>query len=105
VLELSLLAFCLRLVWRGLNRAERIVFGEGSVDVERDRDGLVARFDPYWVRVESEPGASPTDRRRLLLTSHGRSIEVGAFLNEEERSRLEQRLKELIAARRARPVD
>jgi uncharacterized membrane protein len=105
VLELSLLAFCLRLVWRGLNRAERIVFGEGSVDVERDRDGLVARFDPYWVRVESEPGASPTDRRRLLLTSHGRSIEVGAFLNEEERSRLEQRLKELIAARRVRPVD
>ena len=105
VLELSLLAFCLRLVWVGLNRGERIVFGEGSVDVERDREGLVARFNPYWVRVVSEAGATPTDRRRLLLTSHGRSIEVGAFLNEEDRSRLEERLKGLIAARRAPAVD
>lgn len=105
VLELALLAFCLRLVWRGLSRGERIVFGEGSVDVERDREGLVARFNPYWVRVVSEAGPTPTERRRLLLTSHGRSIEVGAFLNEEERTRLEERLKGLIAARRARAVD
>jgi uncharacterized membrane protein len=104
VLELSLLAFCLRLVWRGLSRGERIVFGEGSVDVERDREGLVARFNPYWVRVVSEAGATPSDRRRLLLTSHGRSIEVGAFLNAEERLRLEEHLKHLIAVHRATAV-
>lgn len=102
VVELSVLAICLRLVWRSLDRGERIVVGEESVDVERDREGLVARFNPFWVRVVSEAGATPTDRRRLLLTSHGRSVEVGAFLAEEDRARLEARLKDLIAARRAR---
>jgi uncharacterized membrane protein len=105
VLELLLLAFCLRLVWRSLNRGERIVFRGDSVDVERDREGLVARFNPYWVRVASEAGTTPNERRRVLLTSHGRSVEVGAFLNEGERSGLEERLKELIALHRARASD
>lgn len=105
VLELSLLGFCLRLVWRSLNRGERVVFREDSVDVERDSEGLVARFNPYWVRVASEAGSSSTERRRVFLTSHGRSVEVGAFLNEGERAGLEERLKQLIALRHARAGD
>lgn len=103
VLELSLLAFCLRLVWCSLSRCERIVFREGSVDVERDNEGLIARFNPHWVRVTSEAGPEATSRRRLLLSSHGRAVEVGAFLGEPERVRLEAELKQMIAMCRVAP--
>jgi uncharacterized membrane protein len=103
VLELSLLAFCLRLVWRSLSQCERVVFRDGSIDVERNNEGLVARFNPHWVRVISEAGPASTDRRRLLLSSHGRAVEVGSFVGERERAKLEAELKQMIARCRVAP--
>jgi hypothetical protein len=36
-------------------------------------------------------------RYRLLLSSHGRKLEVGAFLADEERAELFRKLKVLLA--------
>jgi uncharacterized membrane protein len=36
-------------------------------------------------------------RDRLLLTSHGKELEIGAFLGEEERAELSRKLKVLLA--------
>lgn len=104
VAELSLLALCLKLVWRAQNRGERVVIGDEHVEVVRDCDGVVARFNPFWVRVELEAAAGGAGRHRLLLTSHGRGVEVGAFLGDDERVAFAEQLKLSLAARRARPA-
>jgi Integral membrane protein (DUF2244). len=56
-----------------------------------------ARFHPYWARVALVPGAWRSAPTRLLVRSHGREAEIGAFLNDEERSDLAQRLTTLLA--------
>jgi hypothetical protein len=45
------------------------------------------------VRVQLEPEAG---RQRLLLSSHGRRLEIGAFLTDEERVELSRKLKVLL---------
>jgi uncharacterized membrane protein len=53
------------------------------------------RFQSYWVRVLMEPGDG---RQRLLLTSHGNALEIGAFLAEQERVELSKKLMVLLSA-------
>ena len=45
-------------------------------------------------RVLLEPG---NGRQRLLLSSHGRELEIGAFLAEQERVELSRKLMVLLA--------
>jgi uncharacterized membrane protein len=105
VLELSVLALCLRLVWVGLGCQETIALSSAGVSVvhrpawPQDPVG----FHPCWVRLERQPGRTGTARERLMLTSHGRALEIGAFLGDEEREALEQRLRQaLVHCREAR---
>jgi uncharacterized membrane protein len=99
VLELSVLALCLRLVWVGLGCQETIALSSAGVSVvhrpawPQDPVG----FHPCWVRLERQPGRTGTARERLMLTSHGRALEIGAFLGDEEREALEQRLRQALA--------
>ncbi|MEN6540583.1 MAG: DUF2244 domain-containing protein [Mizugakiibacter sp.] len=48
------------------------------------------------MRVQLRPGRG---RQRLLLASHGRELEVGAFLADAERAELSRRLRTLLAER------
>ena len=95
--ELLFVGWCLRLAWRRLDRQERIVLAGDGVVVEREPGA--ARFDPYWVRVERRAGLRP-EAARLVLTSHGRDVEIGAFLGEDERDALERDLRQALAALR-----
>ncbi|HUJ04210.1 MAG TPA: DUF2244 domain-containing protein [Rhizomicrobium sp.] len=59
-------------------------------------------FNPYWVRVSVENEPQPGSR--LTLTSHGKSIQVGAFLGPNERLSFADVLKKALnAAREFRP--
>ncbi len=50
----------------------------------------LCEFQSYWVRVLGwKPG---NGRQRLLLSSHGREMEIGAFLAEQERVELSKKL-------------
>lgn len=80
VLELALLALCLRLVWRGLAARERVELTEQALLVEVA--GRQARFHPYWVRLRRDEDGL------LRLGSHGREIGVGALLPGQERDQL-----------------
>lgn len=53
-------------------------------------------FNPYWARVDlrSQPGRASV----LRLTSHGRSLIVGAFLSEDERVEFASALREALAS-------
>ncbi len=104
VLDVALVGIGFRCVGRALAREETIAFFEDAVVVRRGtRED--ARFQTYWLRVEDEPGATPNARHRLLLGSHGRRVEVGAFLADDERAELARRIKDALATvRGAAPV-
>lgn len=100
-LELGLLYGLLRLVWKGLARSERIALAADGLTVAWSPSGRQAAFDPWWVRVERLPGRSPAEPRRVVLGSHGRRVEVGAFLAGGERDALERLLREALERWRA----
>lgn len=100
-LELVLVWVVLRFVWRRQGeQQERIALTREALTVARQPSGDEVRFHPYWVRVQRAPAGDRTGRRPLLLTSHGRTVEVGAFLGDEERSRLERLLAGALDALR-----
>jgi uncharacterized membrane protein len=69
------------------------------------------RFQPYWLQVfMDEPASGPeigpetgpkTSGGRLLLRSHGRSLEIAGFLAPAERADLARALREALARARA----
>jgi len=93
LVESSVVAFALGVAWRAGDRSERITLDESSLEVQSLPGRRSARFQTYWVRVQlrSEGG-----RHRLLLTSHGRELEIGAFLGGEELAELSRKLEVLL---------
>lgn len=81
------------LAWRSGERGERITLDECHVEVQFLPGRGCERFQAYWVRVQMRPGHP---HRRLVLASHGRELEVGAFLIEEERTELSKTLNRLL---------
>ncbi|HWT14308.1 MAG TPA: DUF2244 domain-containing protein [Patescibacteria group bacterium] len=91
-LDIVLVGVALRLVWRSGERAEWIELSDDALTVRREAFGRsveAARFHPYWVRL----GPAPQGHPRVILSSHGRSLEVGAFLGETEREALAATLR------------
>jgi len=82
--------------WRGSIR-EVVTVDDKSVAIERGRDKPVERheFQRPWTQVvlERPGGWYPS---RLLIRSHGRQVEIGRFLNEEERRGLAAALQKII---------
>ncbi len=94
LVESAAVAFALGVAWRAGDRSERITLDESSLEVQSLPGRRSARFQTYWVRVRLVSGEG---RNRLLLTSHGRELEIGAFLGEEERAELSRKLMVLLA--------
>jgi uncharacterized membrane protein len=93
-------AVALGAAWRAGGRGERITIDERSLVVSMLPGRRRLRFQSYWVRVLLAPGRG---RHRLLLASHGREVEIGAFLAEEERAELSRKLMVLLAGFRDQP--
>ncbi len=85
----------LALVWRRGDDEDRVRIIDNRVEVTRLRRRQAERseFNLHWVRVWVVAAERPREHKRLLIGSHGRAIELGAFLNEEERSEFLQGLK------------
>jgi Integral membrane protein len=94
LVESFAVAFALGRAWRAGDRSERITLGTSSLEVRSLPGRRCVRFQPYWVRVQWAPG---NGRGRLLLRSHGRELEIGAFLADEERAELSRKLVALLA--------
>jgi uncharacterized membrane protein len=91
-LYLSMLAGCLVRVRRQGRRAEVIALFPGRLSVRRlpELDEVFAEH-PCRVRVVEASG-------HVWLASHGRRVEVGDFLGEDERRRLVPMLQALLQA-------
>ena len=83
--------------WRGGAR-EVITITDDSVYVETGRASPEQRhdFQRYWTKVVLQRSWVAWHPSKLLLCSRGREVEVGRFLNEEERRGLAQVLQSAI---------
>jgi uncharacterized membrane protein len=96
VLELVAVAWCVTWVWRASARGQVVTIAPDGVEIKATAGAPPARYHPYWMKVRLEPGRWPGWPSRLLVGSHGRETEVGAFLNDAERRELAQRLMQLL---------
>ena len=100
--ECLLFWWLLRTHLRGDRRAERIrLFSDRLVLQRIDPKGAVAEcdFEPYWLQVVLRERGF--ENPALLLRSHGRSVEIGAFLGPAERRQFAAELNRVLARWRA----
>jgi uncharacterized membrane protein len=89
-LEMLLLGWALHASLRRRHHSQTILLTEHLVRVET-RNGQRCEqieFTRHWARVKLRRADTRLHPSRLLIESHGRSYEVGGFLNEEERRAL-----------------
>ena len=102
-LDVLLIYWAFRCNYRDARASEQILITSQAVEVIRTSPtGRRERFDfnPYWVRVESlyEEDRGMTG---LALTSHGKQVEIGAFLHACERESFAKALKSALADAKA----
>lgn len=88
VLELVVLGCCLYLFDRSSRYSETIRISPDSILFIARRGVKVlqeCRFQTYWARVALQLDQHSWYPGKLLLQSHGRSIEIGACLTEDDR--------------------
>ena len=100
LVESAAVAVALSVAWRAGDRSERITLDTSSLEVQSLPGRGSTRFQSYWVRVLLEPG---NGRQRLLLSSHGRELEIGAFLGDQERVELSKKLMVLLTELNGQP--
>lgn len=99
-LELLALGWVFYICLRRGERQEVITIDDNTVRVERGlrRCEESHEFQRGWIRVTLEAGAHHWYPARLLMGSHGRRVEVGEFLTEDEREGLATELKRVLTS-------
>jgi len=96
--EMIVIGAVVWLLRRHARDREALVFAGDRVRV-RQRVGARESWrelSRYWARVSLEAPRVEHDRSRLYIGSHGRWVEIGACLNEDERRALARELKALL---------
>ncbi|MHC1480888.1 DUF2244 domain-containing protein [Frateuria aurantia] len=94
LLESIIVISMLRLAWRAGDRGERLSVVDGALEVLSMPGDRRVSFQMYWVAVLMR---QLRNRCALVLRSHGKEVEIGAFLAEPERAELSRKLKVLLA--------
>ena len=98
-LEILALGFALYFsAWKS-NEKQVIKIGNDLVEIESGYLSPQQRrnYQRGWTQVILEPPVHPWYPSRLVIGSHGSHIEIGAFLNEQERQGLAIELKRALA--------
>lgn len=85
-LDVALVYFAFRLNYRAARNYELVRLTENALSIARGGPRGVREthsFQPNWVRVEMDD--PPEHESQLRLTSHGRTVTIGAFLTPDER--------------------
>jgi uncharacterized membrane protein len=107
--EMALLAWALKTNMARRFEQEHIEITESEVIIECShalKPGTARRivFPRHWAQVKIRRPKSPLHRGQLVIESHGRGLEVGKFLTEEERHQLAAELKLLIGGMNQSPA-
>lgn len=97
-LEMGVLGVALYLCASQAAWCEVVSIDEDQVQVlkGRDRPEQTFVFNRHWARVVLSRPVATGHPGRLSIRSHGQEVEVGAFLNREERERLASALQRAI---------
>jgi uncharacterized membrane protein len=96
--DVALVWLAFRLSYRQGRQREEVRLSDDSLTVDRiDVYGKRKRwrFQPFWVRIRLEE--KDADSNRLVLSSHGRSLQVGSFLGPSERRTVARTLTAALA--------
>ncbi len=98
-LEMLVFGGALYVVARRGARWQLLSIHEDAVEVVEGVSGPQqhSRFQRAWVRVYLEAPEVRGHPSRLLIGSHGRTMEIGEYLNEAEKKQLAQQLREALA--------
>jgi uncharacterized membrane protein len=100
-LDVVLFYWLFQLNYRSARTFERVRLAGSEVIVERHgARGDTSRwvFNPYWLRVSLD---EPIEHgSRLVLSSHGQAVAIGAFLTPVERLELAGALREALRVQR-----
>lgn len=100
---LELGALVLGLYWcnHALLAREVVTIDDEAITIEAGRRRVERRFElpRHWARVTLVPGPGRSHPRRLIVRSHGRAVELGRFLTDDERDEAASRLRDLLARR------
>jgi uncharacterized membrane protein len=103
--DVALLGWALQSSRKAARRFEHVTLTPARLAIARHPvHGAVTQdeFNPYWVQVNVENDPQPGSK--LLLSSHGRAVQVGAFLGPDARLSFADLLKSALrAAREFRP--
>ncbi|UCE90138.1 MAG: DUF2244 domain-containing protein [Pseudomonadota bacterium] len=97
-MEMLLLGLALQMCTRKARRFELIAIDEDRIEIRRHAGGPRESFSfqRYWAQVTLVPPMNRSQASRLLIRSHGRSVEVGSWLDEQERRELASGLLQTI---------
>lgn len=98
-LDLLLIYWAFHINYRDAKAYEQIIVTKKSLQIiKTDPKGnsLSHGFNPYWVRL-STTWQEEEGMTGLSLTSHGESVEIGAFLHAPDRESLATALSQAIA--------
>ena len=101
-LDVLLVYVAFRLSYRSARQRETLRLADEEFTVERigiRGDRRFWRFQPFWLRVIYEE--RPDESNRLSVTSHGRSLAIGAFLPAPVRREVAGSLREALGRWRA----
>jgi uncharacterized membrane protein len=93
-IEMMVLGAALVVFERHVGDREAITIDGDRVVVERTRMGRTARheFSRYWAQVVLTP-ASGRGHGGLAMRSHGRQVEIGEFLTDDQRAAVADELR------------
>ncbi|MCO6413162.1 MAG: DUF2244 domain-containing protein [Thiogranum sp.] len=79
-------------------RWQTISIRSNSVDIAEGRsgNGRQQTFRRAWAQVDMQPAPVEGHPARLVIRSHGQAVEIGSYLNETEKLRLAQELREAL---------
>ncbi|MFN3919457.1 MAG: DUF2244 domain-containing protein [Methylohalobius sp.] len=99
-IELWLLGYSLN--WSMRQSAVREIITVDSVKLRIEcaarETGRCCEFHRAWVRIDWAGPRGPNEPSRLYLGSHGRWVEIGAFLIEEEKAALARSLRQVLSS-------
>lgn len=103
-LDVLLLWWAFRANYRAARLYERVRLTEDELTVQRVAWKQPDRrwsFQPYWLRVGMDD--PPEHESQVTLSSHGRTLTVGAFLSPDERLEFAKALRAALRAWRRTP--
>jgi len=97
-LELVVVGVVFRHMCRRARDCEVLEFDNNRLHIIQHRGKSERRheFQRYWARIALDPVRDGWYPLRLLIRSHGREVEIGASLNEDQRTELAQRLRQVL---------